>query len=169
MQQSFVSPSATSSGSRNIYLHMGDQREFFQNIKLVQLEETEKVDSHCVPDEKGRQLRDNGRIRGRWVPFFRSLLKAKSDILDPDIPKRLPRQPVAGALGAERTEGEVATAMKVMADTKAVGPDGLETRTSTRPDHLTGAPPTYHPHLAQGKSPTTAERRGYYHTPQEGR
>ena len=57
--------------------------------------------------------------------FFRSPLNAKSDMLDPDIPKRLPQQPVASALGVEPTEEEIATAMKAMANAKAVRPDGL--------------------------------------------
>ena len=73
----------------------------------------------------GRLLRDKGRIRERWVRFFRSLLNSKSDMLDPDIPKRLPQQPVASALGIEPTEEEIVTAMKAMANEKAVGPDGL--------------------------------------------
>ena len=46
-------------------------------------------------------------------------------MLDPDIPKRLPQQPDASALGIEPTEEEIATAMKAMANEKAVGPDGL--------------------------------------------
>ena len=57
--------------------------------------------------------------------FFRSLLNSKSDMLDPDTPKRLPQQPVASAPGIEPTEEEIATAMKAMASEKAVGPDGL--------------------------------------------
>ena len=57
--------------------------------------------------------------------FIRSLLNSKSDMLDPDIPKRLPQQPVASALGIEPTEEEIATAMKAMSNVKAVGPDGL--------------------------------------------
>ena len=57
--------------------------------------------------------------------FFRSLLNDKSDILDPDIPKRLPQHLVASALGIESTEDEIATATKAMTNTKAVGPDGL--------------------------------------------
>ena len=68
-------------------LRMGDQHGFFQNIKLVQLEETKKVESECVRDQEGRLLRDKGRIRERWVRFFRSLLNVKSNMLDPDIPK----------------------------------------------------------------------------------
>ena len=104
---------------------MGDQHRFFQNIKSVQLEETEKVESQYVCDEKGRLLRDKGRIHERWVPFFRSLLNSKSDMLDPDIPKRLPQQLVASALGIESTKEEIVTEMKAMANAKALGPNGL--------------------------------------------
>ena len=57
--------------------------------------------------------------------LFRSLLNSKSDMLDADIPKRLPQHPVASALGIEPTDDEIATAMKAMANTEAVGPDGL--------------------------------------------
>ena len=70
-------------------------------------------------------MRDKGRIRERWVRFFHSLLNSKSDMLDADIPKRLPQHPVANALGIEPTEEEIATAMKAMTNAKAVGPDGL--------------------------------------------
>ena len=106
-------------------LRLGDQHGFFQNIKSVQLEETKKVESQCVRDEEGRLLRDKGCICERWVRFFRSLLNSKSDMLDPDIPKKLPQHPVASALGIEPTEEEIPTAMKAMANAKAVGPDGL--------------------------------------------
>ncbi|CAN0019603.1 unnamed protein product, partial [Ascophyllum nodosum] len=41
------------------------------------------------------------------------------------IIKRLPQQPVASTLRIEPTEEEIATAMKAMANEKAVGPDGL--------------------------------------------
>ena len=54
-----------------------------------------------------------------------SLLNSKSDMLDPDIPKRLPQQRVASAFGIEPTEKEIATGMKAMANEKAVGPGGL--------------------------------------------
>ena len=106
-------------------LRMGDQKGFFQNIKSVQLEETKKVKSQCVRDEERRLLRDKGRIHERWVRFFRSLLNSKSDMLDPDIPKRLPQHSVASVPGIEPMEEEIATAMKAMANAKAVGPDGL--------------------------------------------
>ena len=106
-------------------LRMGDQHGFFQNIKSVQLEETYKVESQCIRDEEGRLFRDKGRVRERWVRFFRSLLNSKSDMIDADIPKRLPQHPVASALGIEPTEVEIATAMKAMTNVKAVGPDDL--------------------------------------------
>ena len=104
---------------------MGDQHGFFQNIKSEQLEETKKVELQCVRDEGGRLLRDKARIPERWVRFFRSLLNSKFDMLDPDIPKRLLQQSVASVLRIEPTEEEIATAMKAMANEKAVGPDGL--------------------------------------------
>ena len=106
-------------------LRMGDQHGFFQNIKSVQLEETKKAESKYIRDEEGRLLRDKGRIRERWVRFFRSLLNSKSGMIDADIPKRLPQHPVASALGIEPTEEEIATAMNAMANAKAVGPDSL--------------------------------------------
>ena len=106
-------------------LHMGTQHGLFQNIKSVQLEETKKVESQCVRDEEGRLLRDKGCIRERWVRLFRSLLNSKSDMLDPDIPKRPPQHLVASALGIEPTEEEIATATKAIPNAKAVGPDGL--------------------------------------------
>ena len=84
----------------------------------MQLEEAKKVESQCVRDEGGRLLRDKGR-------FFRSLLNSKSDMLDPDIPKRLPQQPVTSALGIEPTEEETATALKATVNEKVVRPDGL--------------------------------------------
>ena len=106
-------------------LRMRDQHGFFQKIKSVELEKTKKMESLCVRDEEGKLLRDKGRIRERWVRFFRSLLNSKSDMLDADISKRLLQHPVASALEIEPTEEELATAMKEMANAKAVGPDDL--------------------------------------------
>ena len=49
-------------------------------------ERDEERPSHgASSDEKERLLRNKGRIRKRWARFFRSLLNAKSDMLDPDI------------------------------------------------------------------------------------
>ena len=91
----------------------------------MQLEEAKEVEPQCVGDEEGRLLRGKGRTRERWVRFFRSLLDAKSDMLDPEIPRRLPQHPVASALGIEPTQEEIAAAMKAMENAKAVGQDGL--------------------------------------------
>ena len=55
--------------------------------------------------------------------FLRSLLNAKFDVLDLDIPKRLSQPPVASALGIEPTEEGITTAMKEMTNAKAVGAD----------------------------------------------
>ena len=106
-------------------LRMGNQHGLFQIIKSVQLEEIKKVESQCVRDEEGRLLRDKGRIRERWVRFFRPLLHSKFNMPDPDILKWPPQHPVASTLGIEPTEKEIAPAMKAMANAKAVGPDGL--------------------------------------------
>ena len=93
--------------------------------------------------------------------FFRSLLNAKSDMLDPDIPKRLPQYPVASAPGIEPTE-EIATAMKAMANESSgagwPSRGTAETRTPSRPDHPAGGPPTHHPYLARGESLTAVEK-----------
>ena len=50
-------------------------------------------------------------------------------MLEPDVPKRLPQQPVASALGIETTEEEIVRVMKAMANAKEVGPDGLSNKT----------------------------------------
>ena len=93
----------------------------------MQLEKTKKVESQYVRGEGGRLLHGKdykGRIRKRWVRFFRSLLSAKSDMLDPDIPNRLQQQPAASALEMKPTEEEITTAMKATTNAKTVGPDG---------------------------------------------
>ena len=103
------------------------------------------------------------------VRFFRSLLNSsKSDMLDPEIPKRLPQQPVASALGIEPTEEEIATAMKATANEKAVRPDGLPAELLKLIFQQDRTILTHHPHLARGESPAAMERRGHYSTPQEG-
>ena len=124
-------------------LHMGDQHGFFQNIKSVQLEETKKVESQCVRDEEGRLLRDKGRIRERWMRFFRSLRNSKSDMLDADIPKRLPQHPVASALGIEPHGGRDCHSGEGNGK-REIGGTGwpsrrtAETRTPTRSNHPAG-------------------------------
>ena len=56
---------------------MGDQHGFFQYIKSVQLEETKKVKSQCVRDERGSLLRQPQRAypreMGAILPFVAGL------------------------------------------------------------------------------------------------
>ena len=126
MQQSFVSSSATSLTWRgSCAWEISTDSSKISN--RCSWRRQKKNESQCVLDEKGRLLRDKGRIRERGVRFFRSLLNAKSDMLDPDIPKRLPKHSVASALGIEPTEEAIATAIKATANVKAVGPDALPT------------------------------------------
>ena len=108
-------------------LRMEGQHKFFQDIKSVQLEATKKVESRYVLGEEGRLLRGKESIHERCLRFFLSPLNAKSDMIDPDIPTRLPQHPVASALRIKPTEEENATAMKAMTNikAKAVGPDDL--------------------------------------------
>ena len=89
------------------------------------VEEDKNVEPQYVHDEEGRPLLDQRCTRETWVRFFRSLLNANSDMLDLDVPKRLPQQPVASALGTEPMEEEVDTVMKAISNAKSVGPDGL--------------------------------------------
>ena len=81
------------------------------------------LDSNFVRDEGGRLPRDKRRIHERCMRLFRSLLNAKYDMLDPDIPKRLPQQPIACAFGTELTEKEITIAMKATGNAKVVGTD----------------------------------------------
>ena len=125
MQQSFVSSSVTSLSCRSSCGWETSTDSSKTSKQCRQQEETKKVRTQCVRDEEGRLLSDKGRIRKRWVRFYRSLLNAKSNMLDHDIPKRLPQHPVSSALGIEPKEKEIVTAMKAMANAEAVGPDGL--------------------------------------------
>ena len=92
-------------------LRMRDQHGFFQNVKSVQLEETNKAESQYVNDKEGRLLR-------------RVYTRETGTILDPVISRRLLQQPVARALGIEPKK-EIATPMKEKANAKVVGLDGL--------------------------------------------
>ena len=95
--------------------------------------------SLCVDVQGGivARYRDRGGRAGRVCGFIRSYsenylfvnrntpMNVKSDMLDPDIPKTLQQHKNASALRIEPTEEEIATAMKVMTNAKAVGPDGF--------------------------------------------
>ena len=91
----------------------------------MQLEKTKRVESQYVRDVERILLRNKSHIRDRWVRFFRSLLNTKFDLLDPDISKRLPQQPVASTLRIEPTAEETTTVIMAMTNAKAVGKDSL--------------------------------------------
>ena len=57
--------------------------------------------------------------------FFSDLLNGESDQLGHSIIAGIPQHPVAHVLGVEPTEEEVASALRSMANAKAVGPDEL--------------------------------------------
>ena len=173
MQQSFVSSSATSLSWRS-NCAWGISTDSSKTPNRCNWRRQRRWISQCIlRDEEGRLLRDKGSIRERWVRFFRSLLNSKSDMIDADIPKRLPHHPVASTLGIEPTEEEIATAMKAMANAKAVGPDGLPAELLKLGLQQDRAILLELHRLTiliwrQGKV-TAVERCGHYSFPQEGR
>ena len=75
-------------------LRQRDQRGLFQRCcKSLKIEDTRKVSSQYIRDEKGIMLRDPGLILARWARFFGTLLNSKSAKLRLDIIEELP--PVA--------------------------------------------------------------------------
>ena len=140
----------------------------------MQLEETKKVESQCVRDERGRLLRDKRRIRERWVRFFRLLLNSKirharfrpTEEAAAVTSRECPRDRAHGGEDFHSDEGNV---KRESSGAGRPSRGTAETRTSARPDHLAGAPPTHHPHMVRRESSAAVERRGHYHAPQEGR
>ena len=68
------------------------------------MEETKKVEWQYIGGRERGLLRDKGYICERCVNVSRSLLSAKSDMLDPETTKRRPQRPAARALITEPTE-----------------------------------------------------------------
>ena len=106
-------------------LRQRDKRGLFQCCKSLKIEDTRKVSSQYIRNEKGIMLRDLGSILGRWARFFGTLLNSKSDKLRLDIIKELPQWPIAPDLGVEPTESKLIGALRSMANAKAVEPDEL--------------------------------------------
>ena len=106
-------------------LRQRDQRGLFQRIKSLNIEDTRKVSSQYICDEKSRMLRDLGLVLGRWAQFFGALLNAKSDKMKLDVIEGLPQKPVTRVLGVESTENELMVALRSMTNTKAVKTDEL--------------------------------------------
>ena len=124
MQQSFVSLNVTSLGWRSSFAWETNPDSSKGSDRCNWRRQRRSNQSASVTRKKDCCVTRGVSPRG-LVRFFRSLLNAKSNMLDPDIPKRLPQHPVASALGIELTEEEIATVMKAMANANAVGPDGL--------------------------------------------
>ena len=106
-------------------LRQRDQRGLFQRCKSLKIEDTRKVSSQYIRDEKGTMLRDPGLILGRWARFFGTLNNSKSDKLRLDIIEELPQWPITHELGVEPTESKFIGALRSMSNAKAVGPDKL--------------------------------------------
>lgn len=74
------------------------------------------MESQSIRDEDGMPLRDKNLINQRLAKFVQSLLKAKMEKMDPAVAFMRPRQRIDGKLGAEQTEGEIALALRVIAN-----------------------------------------------------
>ena len=135
---------------------MEDQHGFFINIKSAQL--AKKAELQYVCDEEGRLLRDNKvypREMGANLP-----LAAEGEIRHARYPhpketsaathRKCPRDQAHGGGSCHNDGGndkiESSGARRPSRGT-------AEIPTSTGPDYPTGASPTFHPHLARGKTP----------------
>ena len=145
---------------------MTNQHGFFQNIKSVELEETRRVEPQYVRDEQRRLLRDKERIRERWVRFFHSLLNAKYNMLDPDMQKKLPQQPVASALGRDDCHSDESNGKRESSEAGRPSVGTPKTWTSARLDHPAGSTDFPPSSTARGKSHSNGKTRSLpYSTP----
>ena len=131
---------------------MGDRQGFIQKLKSVQLEAdtfvTRKTDCGetksafaFLPLAAGREIRHARSRHRKEAPTATS--------------RESPRDRAHGGGDCHDGEGNGKR------ESNGVGRSSrgaVETRTSTRSDHLTGALSTYHPHLARGGSPTGVKR-----------
>ena len=106
-------------------LHRNNQWGVHRRLQFLEPDWTRKVSSQYVRDEEGSLLRDPEPILGRWVGFFTGLLNGESDQLDHSNIAGIPQHPIAHVFGVEPTEEEVASALRSMANAKAIGADEL--------------------------------------------
>ena len=106
-------------------LRQRDQRGLFQYFKSLNIEDTRRVSSMYIRDEKNMMLRDPVLVLGRWARCFGALLNSKSNQLRLDILEGLPQWSITHALGVEPIENDLIGALRSMANAKAVGPDEL--------------------------------------------
>ena len=114
-------------------LENNDQRGFYKHLKsTVGLEGTKATSEQFIMDEDGTLLRDQVRIRERWLGHFHKLLNTKSLKLDPAvIIDLLPPRPLELSLGDEPSMDEMMGVIKSMSNWKAVGPDDLPAELET--------------------------------------
>ena len=67
----------------------GDQAGFHKHLKGMDLEGRRLCSVQHIKDEKGRQIRDMGPIRGQWVQWFSTLINTMSPALDLNIVEEL--------------------------------------------------------------------------------
>ena len=90
----------------------------------MEVEETRKVEFECIHVEDGRLLCDKDLITEIGA-ILSPLLNAKAEKLDPDTTYKLPQQISETILEVEPTKGEIVLALRAMANSKAMGTDGL--------------------------------------------
>ena len=104
----------------------GDQVGFCKHRKTMNLEGKRDRSSAYVKDENGVFLRGVELINGQWVWWFhKSFLNAKSPRLDPNIAQGLDQWPGNMQLGVQPIMQELIDATRLLANGKAVGPNGV--------------------------------------------
>ena len=103
----------------------GDQAGFYKHLKTTNLEGKRDRSSAYVEDEDGLLLKGVELIRERWVRWFHTLLNAKSPRLGPSIEEGLDQWPENIPLGVQPTMQELTDAIRLLANGKAVGSDGV--------------------------------------------
>ena len=103
----------------------GDQAGFYKHLKTMNLEKKRDRSSVYVKDENSVLLRDVELIRERWVRWFRTLLNAMSPRLDPNIAEGLDQWPENMPLGVQPTMQELTGDIRLLANGKDVGLDGV--------------------------------------------
>ena len=84
----------------------------------------ETFNSQYMKDEEGRLLRDNARIREKWVRWFHKALDTKSPTLDQRVVEELKQWPRCRPLDDVPSKYEVEGAIRAFANRRAIGVDG---------------------------------------------
>ena len=108
----------------------GDQAGFYKHLRTMNLEGKRDRSSVYVEDENGVLLKDVELFRERWVRWFHTLLNAMSPRLDPNIAQGLDQWPENMLLGVQPTMQELAGAIRLLTNGKAVGQDGVSVELS---------------------------------------